>query len=346
MVCSLLYLNSAFATISTLIPCNATNNCRIYNVPVHSADASVDVGNPVIQVQDWGMASAPNVILFIHGFPHAHNIWVEQIKGLDRTKYRVVTMDARGHGNSFKPLCQLPACDPSVGLNFIAGYHSVDFANDINAVIHDPNLNLLNSPSGGKKLFIVGHSYGGGILSDYINTYGASALSGVIYVASIVGAPANANPACSGSPFKGPGLLSVEQDLGSKDLATNMTATKSFLDASVYNVLLNFYAYPKEPEILATDSMVSPDVRFALGGRTLFDFPSTAVFATINKPVLLIHGSNDQIILPAADACIASQLPVSTPRTIKQFNYTGHFSMFEQASLFNKTLIDFIDGCH
>lgn len=339
-------ITPAFATISTLIPCNAANNCQIYNVPVHSTDASVDIGNPTIQVQDWGNASAPNVILFIHGFPHAHNIWVEQIKGLNKNKYRVITMDARGQGNSFKPLCQLPSCDPSIGLNFMTGYHSMDFANDIDAIIHDPNLNILNLPNGGKKLFIVGHSYGGGIISDYINAYSANALSGIVFDASIVGPPANANPACAGFPFKGPGLLNNEQNLLSTDLSISIAATKAFLDASVFNVLLNFYAYPKEHEILATDSMVPPAVRLGLGGRTLFDLPSTAVYRTINKPVLLIHGANDQIILPSADACIASEIPITTPITTKLFYFTGHFSMFEQPDLFNKALTNFIDGIH
>ncbi len=128
--------------------------------------------------------------------------------------------------------------------------------------------------------------------------------------------------------------------------AINLNTTKAFLDASVFSILLNFYAYPKEPEILAVDSMVSPQVRTGLGGRLQFDSPSTAVFGTINIPVLVIHGLNDQIVLPAADVCIVSQLPSSTPKTIKQFNYTGHFSMFEQPDLFNKALTNFIDGIH
>ncbi len=330
-------------SISTLVPCDASTACNIINVPVNSVTPGVDVGIPTLKVQDWGNASAPNVILFLHGFPHNHSIWVEQINQLDKSKYRVVTMDIRGQGSSYKPPCQFPLCDTpldigSINANSFGGYHSIDFANDIKKVIAALNL------SSTQKLFIVGHSYGANIINDYINAYGTSKLSGIIYVASGALFQGPSTAACSfGASFKGPALANNEVGLLSDDAPVNIASTKAFLDGSVFNVWLDFYIYPKEPEILSADMMVSVSARAALAFR---DTAPISVYGLINKPVLFIHGLNDQVILPGVDTCIASLLPSGTPRTLKFLNYTGHFSMFEQADQFNNALMSFIAGIH
>lgn len=76
-------------------------------------------------------------VIFIHGTASAHDIWEEQYRLLQKTKYRVIGIDLRGHGNSSNAggICSIE-----------------DHINDI--------LETLNFIGIEKSITFVGHSFG------------------------------------------------------------------------------------------------------------------------------------------------------------------------------------------
>jgi non-heme chloroperoxidase len=114
-----------------------------------------------LAAQDWGNPGGRE-ILFIHGFNQAHLSWLRQVN--DRAlaqALRMVTFDLRGHGMSDKPVePERYAADKIWG-------------DDIAAVIDAAGL---------KRPVLVGWSFGGRIIGDYLRTHGASRIAGINYV--------------------------------------------------------------------------------------------------------------------------------------------------------------------
>ena len=97
-----------------------------------------------------GPQNAPG-ILFIHGFAQSHEAWSKQLDGPLAAKFRLVAYDARGHGDSAKPL------DPR--------HYREDarWADEVKAVIEATGLN---------RPVLVGWSYAGRIIVDYLARHG------------------------------------------------------------------------------------------------------------------------------------------------------------------------------
>ena len=122
-----------------------------------------------ISAQEWGNPAGPE-ILFIHGFSQSHLSWMRQVDSDLAKEFRIVTYDLRGHGNSDKPL------DP-------ARYRdSKAWGDEVQAVIDAAGL---------KRPVLVGWSYAGRVISDYLATHGAGQLAGI----NFVDAPIKADPA-------------------------------------------------------------------------------------------------------------------------------------------------------
>ena len=132
-----------------------------------------------ISAQEWGNPTGPE-ILFIHGFSQSHLSWMRQVDSDLAKEFRIVTYDLRGHGNSDKPL------DP-------ARYRdSKAWGDEVQAVIDAAGL---------KRPVLVGWSYAGRVISDYLATHGAGQIAGI----NFVDAPIKVDPALIGgighSPF-------------------------------------------------------------------------------------------------------------------------------------------------
>src|SRR5512139_3737305 len=101
-------------------------------------------------------------ILFIHGFSQCRLAWARQTRSHLADTFRLVTFDLRGHGDSEKPPDAYG--DPAL------------WAADVHALIDGLGL---DAP------VLVGWSYGGVIISDYIREYGAAQIAGVQLVGAI-----------------------------------------------------------------------------------------------------------------------------------------------------------------
>src|SRR5262245_48763862 len=154
-----------------------------------------------ISAQDWGNPNGPE-ILFIHGFSQSHLSWIKQVTSSDLAKeFHMVTYDLSGHGNSDKPF------EPE-------RYKTSKYWGDEVQAVMDA--------TGLKRPVLVGWSYGGRVMADYLTTHGTAKLAGLNYV----DAGQKSDPS-----FFGPNLRNLPL-MASEDLATNIAATQAFLHDS------------------------------------------------------------------------------------------------------------------
>jgi pimeloyl-ACP methyl ester carboxylesterase len=249
-----------------------------------------------IAAQEWGNPAGPE-ILFIHGFSQSHLSWIRQIDSDLAKEFRLVTYDLRGHGNSDKPF------EPERYKD------SKAWGDEVQAVIDAAGL---------KRPVLVGWSYGGRVISDYLKTHGAARLAGLNYVDAVT----KADPS-----FFGEGLK-LQPGMFSEDLATNIAATRAFLHA----------CFERQPSadayeiMLAFNMMVPPKVRAAMGGRQL---DVDALMRELKLPVLVTQGAQDRLILVPAAKYTAATIPGAR---LSIYEGVGHAPFYEDAPRFNAEL--------
>jgi non-heme chloroperoxidase len=138
-----------------------------------------------IATQEWGNAAGPGIV-FVRGFSQAGMSWIRQVTDpAMAAEFHVVTYDLRGHGNSDKPL--EPECYRD----------GKAWADELQAVIDATGL---------KRPVVVGWSYGGRIMADYIGTYGTA----LKYLSLMASEDLAVNiAACRQAPCRGGGRRSL-----------------------------------------------------------------------------------------------------------------------------------------
>jgi non-heme chloroperoxidase len=242
-----------------------------------------------IAAQEWGNPNGPE-ILFIHGFSQSGMSWTKQVNGDLANEFHMVTYDLRGHGNSDKPL------EPERYRDGKA------WADEVQAV--------------------VGWSYGGRVMADYLTNYGTGKLAGLNYVdAGQKGDPA----------YFGPNLKNLPL-MASEDLATNIKATREFLHGC-------FNVQPTQDEyetMLAFNMMVPPKVRAGLSNRPL---EVDELLKSIRIPVLVTHGALDRNSNLITADYTGKMIPGAK---LSVYQGIGHSPFFEDAPRFNAELAAFV----
>ncbi|HZP75439.1 MAG TPA: alpha/beta hydrolase [Pseudolabrys sp.] len=253
-----------------------------------------------ISAQEWGNPAGPE-ILFIHGFSQSWMSWMRQVDSDLVKEFHIVTYDLRGHGNSDKPF------DP-------ARYRdSKAWGDEVQAVIDAAGL---------KRPVLVGWSYAGRVISDYVATHGTSKIAAI----NFVDAPIKGDPALVGDNLKNLPLMTSE------DLATNIAATRTFVHG----------CFSKQPSaedfetMLAFNMMVPPKVRAGLGGRAL---DATEMMSKLKLPVLVTHGAEDRNAKVGAAKYTASVIPGAK---LSIYEGVGHAPFYEDAPRFNAELAAFV----
>jgi len=270
--------------------------------PLNATIVKSAEGTP-IAVQEWGNPKGRE-ILFIHGFNQSHLSWSRQFSdpALAR-EFRMVTYDLRGHGASGKPLDREAYIADKL------------WADDLAAVIETAGL---------KKPILVGWSYGGRIISDYLRHHGGSRIAGINYV--------GARTVNNGSMF-GPGRVHFAKMI-SENLATNIEGTHGFLRV----------CFEKQPDnedfetMLAFNMVVPAAVRRFILDRGTDD---GAILKTIECPVLVTHGRADQVLLVTMGEFAKSEIKNAT---LSLYDGVGHSTFWEDAPRFNRELAEFVRG--
>ncbi|MFC3281987.1 alpha/beta fold hydrolase [Litchfieldella rifensis] len=264
-------------------------------------------GNLRLHVREWGNA-AGIPILFIHGWSGNHLVWRYQYESPLADEFRLVALDLRGHGMSDAPQEAQHYCDAQL------------WADDIAAIIEELNLD---------RPILVGWSYGGFVIGDYLRAYGHSAISGVNYV----GGGVIFNESVLSTLF-GPGFLRHVEGATQPDLPTNIEAMRQFVRELV--------ASPMTEEdfeyALAFNMIVPAEVRAALLAR---EIDSDDVLLDMKVPVLVTQGEEDQHVLPAMAEHILRVCPTATA---SWYEAVAHMPFMESPERFNTELAEFAHG--
>ena len=242
-------------------------------------------------------------ILFIHGFSQCRLAWRKQLESDLAADFRLVAMDIRGHGRSDKPRD--------------AYGDSRLWAGDVHAVITTLGL---------ERPLLAGWSYGGYIICDYLRYYGEEAISGIHLVAA--GTKMGTEDA---QPFRGPDFAAIVPALFSEDAEESIAALRRFLRLCVHAELDERDLY----FFLGYNAIVPPYVRRGLFSRSIWN---DDLLPRLTKPVLITHGLEDAIILPAAARHHQRLIPHARASF---YEGVGHAPFWEDAERFNRELREF-----
>jgi pimeloyl-ACP methyl ester carboxylesterase len=265
---------------------------------VHSVKGG---GGVKLRVGEWGSQSGPSILL-IHGWSQNLRCWQMQYQSPALKDFRLISFDLRGHGESEAPA------------NAEAYTNGEHWADDIAAIIRELKL---------AKPFLVGWSYGGFIIGDYLRKYGERQIAGINFVGSAV-----VLGAAAFGTLIGPGFFENAPGACDPDPATHRPAIDRFLKACFVKPL------PQKTldAVREFNLMVSPQVRGFLLQRQL-DY--THVLETLTVPVLVAHGRADTVVLPAMSEHILKHC-----RSAKASWYdgVGHAPFLEAPERFNLEL--------
>jgi non-heme chloroperoxidase len=250
--------------------------------------------------------SAGPEILFIHGFSQCAECWEPQFYDAELSgRFRLTAFDLRGHGASDKPAS--------------AERYAEDrfFADDVNAVMEALELT---------RPVLVGWSYAGRIIGDYLEAYGTARIAGINYVC----ARTNNQP-----EIVGPGHEHFPAMLGADPVAER-AATLAFVRAC--------FARPPSPEmlerILDYNMLVAPGIRAAHLARPPSD---GAILSRIDVPVLVSQGDEDLLVTKGLGELTAALVPGAR---LSMYRGVGHSPFAEDTERFNRELAEFAAAAH
>jgi len=235
-----------------------------------------------LAVYSAGRADAP-LVLLVHGWAQSARCWHHQLD--DPGELRVAAFDLRGHGGSDAPAHGYD--DPRA------------WADDLHSVLR---------ALGGGPAVLVGWSYGGLVIADYLGRYGGAATAGVLLTGAITGLGRGVPGGRIGPVMRAalPGALSEDPEVAVPALTAfvhGMTA-EPLPDTELRGLLEASTATPAR-------------VRAALFDRTA---DATGCVSAAGVRVLVQHGTAD----PVVDRSTAEHLPfVEDPprfdRTLRAF---------------------------
>lgn len=256
-------------------------------------------GEQSLHVREWGLSDGPSVLL-IHGWSGNHLCWSRQLHSELTKQLRLVALDLRGHGMSDQPL------DPDQYVD------SRMWADDIAAVIDQCHL---------QRPVLVGWSYGGFIICDYVRSYGEDAISAI----NLVGGAVTLNETFDNI---GPGFLSTAPVVIGADLPERLAAIGAFWHSITEKPL---DAADIEMGLCGTAS-VPPQVLGALLARKI---DSDDVLSRLTVPVLVSHGRLDNFVLPAMAEHVLQLCPTARA---SWYEGVGHMPFMEDPERFNREL--------
>jgi non-heme chloroperoxidase len=260
-------------------------------------------GGLQLHVREWGQPDGPP-ILFIHGWSQNHLCWARQYDSALADEFRLVAYDLRGHGMSETPL------EPG---------HYTDgrlWAGDVAAITDELDLD---------RLVLVGWSYGAFVISDYIRAYGQDRIAAIDFVEGAVKLGETAF-----GTLIGPGFLDHFAAATADDLPANIGAMRSFVRACIVK--------PVPDEDIETavcwNIVVPAAIRANLAAR---EIDCDDVLAALKVPLLVTHGRQDSVVLPAMAEHVLATCPTARP---SWYDGVGHIPHLEEPERFNRELAE------
>jgi non-heme chloroperoxidase len=259
--------------------------------------------------KDWGKGQP---IVFHHGWPLSADDWDAQMLFFLSKGYRVIAHDRRGHGRSTQS----------------ASGHDMDtYAADVAALVG--TLDLDNA-------IHVAHSTGGGEATRYVARYGKNRVAKLVLIAAV--------PPVMLKSARNPGGLPIEVF---NDIRTQLAANRA---EYYWNFPIPFYSFNR-PGTPVIESIRQNWWRQSMMGAANAHYECIKAFSetdftedlkSIEAPVFVMHGDDDQIV-PIADSALLSSKLVKHG-TLKVYEKFPHGMCTTHADVINKDLLAFIKG--
>jgi non-heme chloroperoxidase len=262
-------------------------------------------GGLKLNVCRYGNTKGPPVV-FLHGWSQSHLSWRAQLESELAESLDLVVMDLRGHGASQAPAGPENYTDGDL------------WAEDVRAVIETLGLD---------RPLLVGWSYGGLVVADYLRRYGDGAIAGINFVSAslVIGREWLGT-------HTGPTFLEHASKGISKDPVKALEGMIDFAHACAVKPI----AQRDIERAIGFSMLVRPDVRRALSARTE-DFRS--VLEDLQTPALVTHGEADTIIMPQMAHDVLAHHPMATA---SWYTGVGHMPFLEETQRFNRELADLV----
>ena len=257
--------------------------------------------------KDWGTGQP---IVFHHGWPLSSDDWDAQMMFFLQQGFRVIAHDRRGHGRSTQTS---------------SGHEMETYASDVAQLVEALDL---------KNAVHIGHSTGGGEVIRYINRYGKGRAVKAVLVSAVTPVMVqNAN-----NPDGVP--MSIFDEIR---LQTATNRPQYFKDFS-----LPFYGYNREGAVVKEGVRENWWRQGMMGGilahyecvKAFSETDFTEDLKTVDIPVLVLHGEDDQIVPYQISALKAIKLL----KHGKIITYPGfpHGMPTTEAATINRDILDFI----
>lgn len=260
-------------------------------------------GDVTLAVEDAGSGRP---VVFVHGYSQSRLCWRNQFESDLADDFRLVALDIRGHGESDKP--------------HDAYGDSELWAEDVRSVLTELELD---------DVVLVGWSYGGLVVLDYIEAFGTDRVAGINLVGGVSEIGTETGTARLGSEY-----IDLIEGFVSTDAEVSVRTLRKFVDLCVYGELSPADRY----YMLGYNVVVPPHVRDALRDRTV---RHDSDLAALDVPVLLTHGEADAVVVPAAAREYAELIDDAA---LSMFPETGHSPFWERPERFHRELRDFVLG--
>ncbi|NLU84083.1 alpha/beta hydrolase [Rhodococcus sp. HNM0569] len=251
-------------------------------------------------------AAAARPLVLLHGWAQSLRCWDGVVAQL-ASRYRVIAVDLRGHGYSGAP--DTGYDDPEV------------WAGDLNAV--------LDAESVTSDAVLVGWSYGGLVVADYLSVYGTERIGGIGLVGAITSIGRGQEGGRVGSAMRAaiPGAMSEKPGEAITALSafgtalTGPPAGKGAQSQALFGASLS----------------TPPRVRAALFAR---EAGHDDVLRALDVPVLVVHGTADTVVDVRAGEHVGALAPRST---VSLWEGAEHAPFVEDPERFVRELNEWAD---
>lgn len=257
--------------------------------------------------KDWGKGQP---VVFSHGWPLSGDAWDAQMLFFGQQGFRVIAHDRRGHGRSDQPW---------------TGNNMDQYADDLAELMDKLDL---------KDAVMIGHSTGGGEVAHYIGRHGTKRVAKVVLVGAVPPLMLKTASNPEGTPI---------EVFDSIRKGTASDRSQFFL-----NLTTPFYGFNR-PGVVANEGLRTAFWLQGLSGSIKGHYDCIHEFSEvdytedlkkIDKPTLIVHGDDDQIVPIAASAQKAVKLVKGA--VLKVYPGGSHGLAQIEADKFNADVLAFI----
>lgn len=251
-------------------------------------------------------------VVFSHGWPLSADAWDAQMMFMSNNGFRTIAHDRRSHGRSTQTF---------------DGNDMDTYADDLHALIEALDL---------KDIIMVGHSTGGGEVAHYMGRHGTKRVARAVLVGSVP-----------------PQMIKTEANpLGLPKSVFDGIRDGVWNDRSQFyrDLTMPFYGYNRDGAKVSEGVRESFWLQGMMGGlkgqydciREFSEVDYGPDLDKIDVPVLLIHGTDDQIV--PIDAAARAGVKRLKNGTLKEYPGAPHGLVTTEQDKFNADLLAFARG--